>query len=51
MNEQAASTGEGRSHSKYDRLIATAKSIPPVTMSMLAKALGLESVLALEAVE
>jgi phosphate acetyltransferase len=30
MNEQAASTGEGRSHSKYDRLIAAAKSIPPV---------------------
>ena len=29
MNEQAASTGEGRSHSKYDRLIAAAKSIPP----------------------
>jgi phosphate acetyltransferase len=31
MSEQAASTGEGRSHSKYDRLIATAKSIPPTT--------------------
>jgi phosphate acetyltransferase len=30
MNEQAANTGEGRSHSKYDRLIAAAKSIPPV---------------------
>jgi phosphate acetyltransferase len=30
MNEQAANTGEGRSHSKYDRLIAMAKSIPPV---------------------
>jgi phosphate acetyltransferase len=29
MNEQAASTGEGRSHSKYDRLIAAAKSIAP----------------------
>jgi phosphate acetyltransferase len=29
MNEQAASTGEGRSHSKYDRLIVAAKSIPP----------------------
>jgi phosphate acetyltransferase len=28
MNEQAASTG-WRSHSKYDRLIAAAKSIPP----------------------
>jgi phosphate acetyltransferase len=30
MNEQAANTGEGRPHSKYDRLIAAAKSIPPV---------------------
>ena len=30
MNEQAANTGEGRSHSKYDRLIAMATSIPPV---------------------
>ena len=30
MNEQAANTGEGRSHSKYDRLIAMAKSIQPV---------------------
>ena len=30
MNEQAANTGEGRSHSKYDHLIAMAKSIPPV---------------------
>ena len=29
MNEQAASTGEGPSPSKYDRLIAAAKSIPP----------------------
>jgi phosphate acetyltransferase len=29
MSEQAASTGEGRSHSKYDRLIAAAKSIAP----------------------
>jgi phosphate acetyltransferase len=28
MNEQAASTGEGRSHSKYDRLIAAARSMP-----------------------
>jgi len=31
MSEQATSTGEGRSHSKYDRLIATARSIPPTT--------------------
>ena len=30
MNEQAANTGEGRPHSKYDRLIAMATSIPPV---------------------
>ena len=29
MSEQSASMGEGRSHSKYDRLIAAAKSIPP----------------------
>jgi phosphate acetyltransferase len=29
MNEQAASTGEGLSHSKYDRLIAAARSMPP----------------------
>ena len=29
MNEQAESTGEGRSHSRYDRLIAAAKSIAP----------------------
>jgi phosphate acetyltransferase len=29
MSEQSANMGEGRSHSKYDRLIAAAKSIPP----------------------
>jgi phosphate acetyltransferase len=29
MSEQATGIGEGRSHSKYDRLIAAAKSIPP----------------------
>jgi phosphate acetyltransferase len=29
MSEQAASIGEGRPHSKYDRLIAAAKSIRP----------------------
>ena len=29
MSMQAASVGEGRPHSKYDRLIAAAKAIPP----------------------
>jgi phosphate acetyltransferase len=29
MSVQAANVGEGRSHSKYDRLIASAKAIPP----------------------
>jgi phosphate acetyltransferase len=29
MSVQAANVGEGRSHSKYDRLIAAAKAIPP----------------------
>src|SRR5215831_5501610 len=29
MSMQAASVGEGRAHSKYDRLIAAAKAIPP----------------------
>jgi len=31
MSMQAASVGEGRPHSKYDRLIAAAKAIPPAT--------------------
>jgi phosphate acetyltransferase len=31
MSAQAASVGEGRPHSKYDRLIAAAKAIPPAT--------------------
>ncbi|HEY7844880.1 MAG TPA: phosphate acetyltransferase [Bradyrhizobium sp.] len=29
MSVQAANVGEGRAHSKYDRLIAAAKAIPP----------------------
>src|SRR5271169_4148770 len=29
MSVQAANAGEGRPHSKYDRLIAAAKAIPP----------------------
>ena len=29
MSRQAASMGEGRTHGKYDRLIAAAKAIPP----------------------
>jgi phosphate acetyltransferase len=29
MSAQTASLGEGRSHSKYDRLIAAAKALPP----------------------
>jgi phosphate acetyltransferase len=31
MSMPAASVGEGRPHSKYDRLIAAAKAIPPAT--------------------
>jgi phosphate acetyltransferase len=31
MSMQAASVGEARPHSKYDRLIAAAKAIPPAT--------------------
>src|ERR1700739_3692306 len=31
MSVQAASVSEGRLHSKYDRLIAAAKGIPPAT--------------------
>ena len=31
MSVQAASVSEGRSHSKYDRLIAAAKALPPAT--------------------
>jgi phosphate acetyltransferase len=31
MSKQTASAGEGRAHSKYDRLIAAAKAIPPAT--------------------
>jgi phosphate acetyltransferase len=31
MSVQAASVGEGKAHSKYDRLIAAAKAIPPTT--------------------
>ena len=31
MSTQAASVGEARPHSKYDRLIAAAKAIPPAT--------------------
>ena len=31
MSMQAASVGEARTHSKYDRLIAAAKAIPPAT--------------------
>jgi len=30
MAAQAADTGEARTYAKYDRLIATAKKIPPV---------------------
>ena len=31
MSAQAASKGEGRPHTKYDRLMAAAKTIPPAT--------------------